>query len=391
MNANDVFFQHLSGHPDPASLLDALVHFLCGSLRVTRGQVVVRDSLSGQFVSCRIFPEAPASVWPADSPLAPFFETTRAGALHFGPLDANSEARALELAARKALKESGHEVCLPFFAREQLIGFLVLGGKTAGQPHSPQDLHALTVLARPVGLFLDHLLRQHERELLGQVSSGLAHDLQSLLTSVDTVLQLSANAAERAKVEALLPVARKNLTAALASLRQARTPAVNAPAFRRVSLNALLERVAGLAEDDLRARSLAVVIHAPEVITSEVDEILMLRLVHNLLANAIGAAPAGSQIRLELFRVSDVAGGRDWARVSVGDAGAGMGAEKLQRLNAPVIPMKSAGETGLGLLICRQIVAAHGGRFRLESEPGRGTRALVDLPLGTAASKMAAE
>ena len=40
----------------------------------------------------------------------------------------------------------------------------------------------------------------------------------------------------------------------------------------------------------------------------------------------------------------------------------------------------STGGSGLGLALCHEIIAAHGGRIDLSSEPGRGTRVTVELP-----------
>ena len=64
---------------------------------------------------------------------------------------------------------------------------------------------------------------QAGQDMLGGMSRGLAHDLQDLLTPVSTYLQLCAEgAAGRAKVETLLPVARRNLKTAQAYIQQAR-------------------------------------------------------------------------------------------------------------------------------------------------------------------------
>src|SRR6202012_1982970 len=102
----------------------------------------------------------------------------------------------LQREAREPLKQFEPEFCFPFFAAEDFVGMLLLGPKGNGDPFSPYDLHLLTELSTSLGLALNHVrLRHqlqvaHEQDLLGRMSRGLAHDLNNLLTPVQTLLQL---------------------------------------------------------------------------------------------------------------------------------------------------------------------------------------------------------
>ena len=63
------------------------------------------------------------------------------------------------------------------------------------------------------------------------------------------------------------------------------------------------------------------------------------------------------------------------------DGGDGIAAEDLPRVFEPLYTTKPRGSgTGLGLPLVREIVAAHGGTVRLESRPGAGTTAFIELP-----------
>jgi two-component system, NtrC family, sensor kinase len=67
--------------------------------------------------------------------------------------------------------------------------------------------------------------------------------------------------------------------------------------------------------------------------------------------------------------------------ITISDDGCGIAPESLSRIFEPFYTTKPVGKgTGLGLAIAKNIVAQHGGRIRLESESGKGTRAIVDLP-----------
>jgi signal transduction histidine kinase len=67
----------------------------------------------------------------------------------------------------------------------------------------------------------------------------------------------------------------------------------------------------------------------------------------------------------------------------VSDTGAGIPAATLPHVFDPFFTTKPRGQgTGLGLAISRDIVSAHGGDIRLESEEGRGTTVTVWLPAG---------
>jgi signal transduction histidine kinase len=66
--------------------------------------------------------------------------------------------------------------------------------------------------------------------------------------------------------------------------------------------------------------------------------------------------------------------------VSFSDTGPGIPAEILNRLSTPFFTTKRKG-TGLGLSVARHWIGRHGGRLRIESIEGEGTRVHADLPL----------
>lgn len=100
--------------------------------------------------------------------------------------------------------------------------------------------------------------------------------------------------------------------------------------------------------------------------------------VLNLIDNAIQAAGRDARLKIHLYR-------RDsQLRLSVSDNGPGMSREVLARLGEPFFTTKTTG-TGLGLAVVKAVARAHQGQLLLQSRAGRGTCAIVSLPLLDAA------
>jgi CheY-like chemotaxis protein len=95
----------------------------------------------------------------------------------------------------------------------------------------------------------------------------------------------------------------------------------------------------------------------------------------NLCINAVDAMPAGGTITLRTRLAGDL------VQVEVMDTGEGMAPEVLKKAMEPFFTTKAAGMgTGLGLAMVLNAVRAHGGTCTLQSEVGKGTRALLQFP-----------
>jgi PAS domain S-box-containing protein len=110
------------------------------------------------------------------------------------------------------------------------------------------------------------------------------------------------------------------------------------------------------------------------------DQLRLERILYNLLENAVKYSPDGGKIRISA-RLEN-----DHMVIGVSDEGIGISLHDQAKLFSPferlaAQRLEGVKGIGLGLLVCRRLVEAHGGRIWVESEPGRGSTFYFTLPL----------
>ena len=113
---------------------------------------------------------------------------------------------------------------------------------------------------------------------------------------------------------------------------------------------------------------------------ADVDPAQMRQALWNLCLNAVEAMPQGGELRVGVRTITSEAG-RTLMEITVEDTGVGITAAELTQVFEPFFTTKPQG-TGLGLAIAHRIVEDHGGEIRVQSEPWRGTRFTISLPVG---------
>jgi len=149
-------------------------------------------------------------------------------------------------------------------------------------------------------------------------------------------------------------------------------------------LGDLVESSVRLAGLQAQAREQTLSLDLPsEPVYAVVDRERLKQVLENLISNAIKYTPKGGQITVQL-RVED-----SHAIFRVSDTGMGIPREQLPALfskyhRVPGTATRAIRGTGLGLLIVKEIVEAHGGTVSAESEgvPGKGSTFTVRIPLG---------
>ena len=123
-----------------------------------------------------------------------------------------------------------------------------------------------------------------------------------------------------------------------------------------------------------------------EPVLIDADRVQIERMLSNLLSNAVKFTPAGGEVRVKLTSLEDQ------AELIVEDTGVGIPSDHLPhifdrfyRVSNPSASASPEKGLGLGLSFVAWIVKAHGGSVHVESEPGKGTKFIVSLPLSPSA------
>ena len=218
----------------------------------------------------------------------------------------------------------------------------------------------------------------------GELAAAMAHNVGTPLTGVVGHLQLLEEEVADSAVKERLRRIQAQVDRAVAAARQFLGAARPAPLRTPVDVTTLLGDLLLLVSPESQRKGIVVVPACAEGLpTVAADPHQLQELFLGLIANALDSMETGGTLRV-VAEAGSSSGGKPVIRVVVSDTGSGIPPENLAKIFEPFFTTRSSsGGTGLGLAIARRITQEHGGSIRLESEPGQGTRATVELPVGT--------
>jgi PAS domain S-box-containing protein len=221
--------------------------------------------------------------------------------------------------------------------------------------------------------------------ILGELSGALAHELNQPLTAILSNAQAAQRLLARAPTdlpmvgEILDDIVTDDLRAGEVIARLRALLKKGEASFQPLDLNDVAMEVLALARSELIDRHVKVSFrltpHLPDVLG---DRVQLQQVMLNLLLNACEAMSARAS-RDRVVTVSTSVNGSGLLLTSIADRGNGIPPDAHERLFEPFFTTKPQG-LGLGLSICRSIIAAHGGRLWADNNPDGGAVFSLTLP-----------
>ena len=293
---------------------------------------------------------------------------------------------------RRILAELAPEssMIVPLVARDRVVGAITLTSAGSGRRFDEADLELAMELGRRAALAVQNA-RLYQRERLAvlardEVLSVVAHDLRNPLGAIALYGHLLAErlppgAPERGDAQAIVNLT-EQANRLIEDLLDVGRVEAGRLAIERVPLpvSGILERAVELFRAAAEEKGIAFAARVdgdPPPVAGDphrIDQVLS-----NLIGNALRFTPAGGRISLTVEPRGDE------VLFSVADTGPGIAPEHLEHLFDRFWQAQRTHRSGagLGLAIARGIVEAHGGRIRVESEPGVGTTVSFTVPRAT--------
>jgi len=234
---------------------------------------------------------------------------------------------------------------------------------------------ALEEKTRALEAAQEELVRSERLAILGQLAGSVSHELRNPLGVIkNSVYYLKMVLPEEDRVRKHLGILDREVATATriisGMLDFARTtPPVRVP----TDLNALVR-------DSLEHLTAPDAVHVELDFTAGLEPVVVdpdqFRLViGNLLSNALQAMPEGGRLTIRTRSLGGV------VEVGIEDTGLGIAPEHLERIFEPLFTTRSKG-IGLGLALANRLAESNGGRIRVSSTPGAGSRFTVELGAG---------
>jgi len=262
--------------------------------------------------------------------------------------------------------------------------------------YSIDNAHYFTTIVRDVSLrkhreqqdkeHLNQLAHVTRLGLMGEMASGIAHEVNQPLTAINTYTQVSLNLikAEKPDMEKLSDILHKTQQQALRAgriIHRMREFVKSHTTQRSIAdINTLINNAAGLCVDELKEHIITLSFeledHLPPV---NVDQVQIEQVIINLIRNSIDALQNSPANQERCLSIQSELTSNNSIQVRIKDNGSGIDEARQEKILMPFFTTKSEG-MGMGLSISSSLIEAHEGYLHFNSQPGKGTTFYFTLP-----------
>jgi len=231
----------------------------------------------------------------------------------------------------------------------------------------------------------EEILRMDRLVSVGELSSGIAHEIRNPLAGIKTTAQALGEemGQDDPKREYLNRITKEidRLNDLLKTFFSFARPQKLNPMV--CNIKDIVSEIIPLLIKNIANRSINFTEeYAPNLPRVRVDFNQVHQVFLNLFLNAIQAMPKGGELKIRAEPIAStplVNPGRDYVRISISDTGKGIPAHDINKIFDPFFTTRPKG-IGLGLSITYQIIKNHGGSIKVESKVDRGTIFTITLP-----------
>ena len=233
------------------------------------------------------------------------------------------------------------------------------------------------------------LMQSDRFAILGQVSAGVAHEINSPLNGILTYIKLMSKklneepalAKKFNKYLSIMERETKNMARIVQHLLD--FSRCKEPEVLPLHVNGVIEQSLLLLGDQLKIKNIEIEKeskpHIPEIMG---DFAQLQQVFANIILNSIQAMPKGGKLKIKII-AEGIPGQECFVKVNISDTGCGIPKENLSKIFAPLFTTKGGKESvglGLGLSIVQRIVKEHHGNINVESALGKGTTFSIRFP-----------
>lgn len=267
------------------------------------------------------------------------------------------------------------------------LGYVIVGQDLTEHKRLETDLldrtEQVTAINEMLKMSQVRMAQREKMVALGQMAAGIAHEIGNPLTSLSSVVQYLSRKCADPELKELCSVVDHHVGRISAILRRMLNHARPAASeYKWVNVNESVHDTLALIRLDKRAAGITIAdVHNAELPMVWLNPQNLEQCLLNIAINALDAMEAkgpGCDHRLDVTKIFQ----NEMVEIRIRDTGVGMSPETCRRAFESFFTTKEISKgTGLGLFISYNLITEMDGTIELESEPGKGTAAIIRIPV----------